>query len=126
MKVLDTSFLISLYITRDQNHLKAMKMAEDNKNEEMILSDMILFETLTVLRYKGYPGLDGEAYRELNSNRQVRIFEFNNLEKQEIIKRFLNEKRKLSIADISVIYLAQKTVCEMLTFDEEMMRNNKK
>lgn len=118
--VLDTSFLISFYLTSDPNHKKALESAEANKNEIALLSEIILFETLTVLNYKAGFELTKESYNELMSNKQIRFFYFTDQEKDEILQQFFdsNKLKKLSFADVSVIYLAKKSKSEVLAFDE--------
>ena len=54
MKILDTSFLVSLFMSEDENHPKAVELFEKHREDEMLLLDTILFETLTLLnRRKG-------------------------------------------------------------------------
>lgn len=122
--VLDTSFLVSFYLTQDIKHKAALKLAEENESETMLLSEVILFETLTVLNYKGGLKLAKEAYDELLSNKQIKFFHFTELEKEEITELFFKQNAKLSFADVSVIYLATKSKLKTLTFDEIIMKES--
>jgi len=123
--VLDTSFLVSFYLTQDVNHEAALKLAEENESETMLLSEVILFETLTVLNYKGGLQLAKEAYDELMANKQIRFFHFTELEKEEITELFFKQTVKLSFADVSVIYLARKSKLKALAFDNTIMNEVK-
>ncbi|MBI2079438.1 PIN domain-containing protein [Candidatus Micrarchaeota archaeon] len=127
MIVLDTSFLISLYLSEDSNHEKAYNQMESNKNEITLLSDLILFETLTVLNYKKGIEFTKEVYRDLITNKNVRNFYFTEKEREDILIKFFEIKQnKLSLQDVSVIYLAKKSNSEILAFDERMIKEVKR
>jgi predicted nucleic acid-binding protein len=52
MIFLDTSFIVSFYNTRDENHQKAVKLMQDINKEKygsMLISDYIFDETITVI-----------------------------------------------------------------------------
>jgi len=122
----DTSFLVSLYFSSDINHQQALKLAEENKNEIMLLSDIILFETLTVLLYKEGLQLCNIVYNHLMQNKNVRFFHFTDQEKDEIIKVFFSQTNsKLSLPDISVLYLTNKSKSKVLAFDEDILNKIK-
>ncbi len=129
MIVLDTSFLVSFYLSEDINHRKALKLAEENAQEMMLLSEIILFETLTVLNYKAGIARAREAHDELLGNKSIRFFNLSEIEKNEILELFFaQENSKLSYADISVIYMAKRGKAKILTFDEvilKLMRQSK-
>lgn len=121
--VLDTSFLVSFYLSEDANHGNALKLAEQNAEETMLLSDVVLFETLTVLNYKADIGRAKEAHDELLGNKSIKFFHFNEAEKNEILAQFLAQgKSKLSFADASVIYLAKRGKTKVLAFDEVILK----
>jgi len=118
--VLDTSFLVSFFLSSDVNHEKALNFAKKYKDEEILLTDIILYETLTVLNYKKDIDFCKEIYGELTSNRQIRLFSFSDAEISDILNLFFEQKKlksKLSIQDISVIYLTNKTKSDLLCFD---------
>lgn len=123
--VLDSSFLVSFYLTQDENHENALKLAEKNNSETMLLSEVILFETLTVLNYKGGLQLAKEAFDELMANKQIRFFHFTELEKDEILDLFFKQNIKLSHADVSVVYLARKSRSKVLAFDGKIIKELK-
>ncbi len=123
MIVLDTSFLVSFFLNGDSNHAKALELALKNKDEDMLLSDIILYETLTVINYKGGIELAKEAHGQLERNRQIHSFRFTDVEADEIVSMFFaQKKRKLSFADVSVLYLANKSSAKILSFDEELLK----
>ena len=123
VKILDSSFLISFYLTEDTNHENALKLAEENKNETMLLCDVILFETLTILNYKKNINFAKYAFNELLENKNIRFFHLTDAEKDEILNGFFNQRIKLSFQDVSVIYLANKGKSEALAFDKGILDN---
>ena len=50
MIFLETSFLVNFFVEKVQNHDKALKIMENIKEEEIVISEMVIYETLTVLR----------------------------------------------------------------------------
>ncbi|WP_164214383.1 PIN domain-containing protein [Virgibacillus sp. YIM 98842] len=53
---LDTSAFIALYHVKDQYHKKAREIASVLKGNDLILSDSVITETYTLLRYRsGFP-----------------------------------------------------------------------
>lgn len=123
VKVLDTSYLVSFYLSQDSNHDNALKLAEQNKEETMLLSEVILFETLTVLNYRAGTELAKEAHNELLGNKYIKFFHFTETEKTEILEKFFDQKSKLSFADVSVIYLADKSKLKVMAFDDGIIKN---
>lgn len=50
MIFLDTSFLVSLFVEKEENNKKATKIAINIKDEEKIISKLIIAETITILK----------------------------------------------------------------------------
>jgi predicted nucleic acid-binding protein len=48
--MLDTSYIISLYLPKNKFHEKAKKIEKKIENEDKIVTKMTIYETLTVLR----------------------------------------------------------------------------
>lgn len=49
MVFVETSFLVALFLEKDSHHKRALEIIK-NINDKQIISEMIIFETLTVLR----------------------------------------------------------------------------
>lgn len=124
--VLDSSFLVPYFRPQDENNRKAISIAAKNDNDQQMLPDIILFETLTVLNYKDGIDLAKQAYAQIANNRQIMLHQFDELEKREIVQTFFSENGKVSVADASVIYLAKKTGSGVLAFDEKIVKALKK
>ena len=123
MKVLDTSFLASLYLLQDSNHSKAKQQMDMEMETPLILAENILHETLTILSCRQDITLAKEVYLEMTQNTKVQIYHFTPLETQEILDLFFSLGRKLSVPDVSVIYLAKRLNTDALTFDEEILKH---
>ena len=122
VKVIDTSYLLSFFIADDENHAKAMKISAENEQEDFVLPNAILHETLTVLNYKR--GLEDckRAYKEITGNKQVTVNFIGEKEQNDIVKWFLENGKGLSIGDASVICAANRLNCEALAFDKDLLR----
>jgi len=118
VKVIDSSVLVALFFPEDKFHGKARRLIEQNANESILLSELILFETLTVLNY--YIGVERTkiAYDNLLNDKQLVFTNFSDAEKREILAVFFSQAgKKLSVQDCSVIYQARRHKIEPLTFD---------
>ena len=125
MKVLDSSFLVSLHSAQDSNHMKAVGQMAQNEETELILPENILHETLTVFSCRQDITLAKQAYLELTQNQNIQVYHFTPNETQEILDLFFTLGRKLSVPDVGVIYLARRLKGGVLAFDEEIMRQTK-
>src|SRR5271157_2372175 len=117
VKVLDTSFIVSLFLVQDMNHQNAEELAQNNLDEQLLLPEPILQETLTVILYKVGIEKCREVYDRLVHNKQIEVVRFNQNESEEMARMFLDQKTKLSFQDMSVVYLSKKSKSMALTFD---------
>ncbi|MFA6907729.1 MAG: PIN domain-containing protein [Candidatus Micrarchaeia archaeon] len=122
MMVLDTSFLFSLFHPLDVNHARALKIFEKHRNEDMLITDSILFETLTVLNRK--LGMDAAraAYGGLLSNSRLQVHYLTEGQRKEILSEFLKQKGRLSMADISVMHACKTALAAPLAFDKDLIK----
>jgi predicted nucleic acid-binding protein len=52
MIFLETSFLVGLFVEKDRYHKKALEIIENIEDNQVIISEMVIYETLTALRKK--------------------------------------------------------------------------
>ena len=52
MIFLDTSFLISFFVNKENDHERALEVANKIKNEDKLISKSVIAETITVLKKK--------------------------------------------------------------------------
>ncbi len=123
--VLDSSFLIAYFVEMDANNSRALELAERHEKESMLLPDLVLYESLTLICYrKGAQGAK-EAYEKISGNSQILLREFAMDEKREILGRFLSQKAKLGFVDTAILYLAEKTGSGIISFDRQLLKNKK-
>jgi len=120
--VLDSSFLVSFFLQQDENHRKAVEIADKNEEEDKLLPELVLFETLTVINYKKGIAAAKEAYEKMITNQQILLYWLPEAEMLEMLKEFFSHDKKLSIEDATVIYLARKTHSPVLSFDRDLIK----
>ena len=120
--ILDSSYLVSFFLPEDENHQKAALLSEQNAEDEMILPEAILYETLTVLNYEAGVSSAKEAYSQIVGSRQIRVLPLDEDEKEEMLQEFFSQKSRLSVEDCIVIHLARKTGAGVLAFDKKIIK----
>ncbi|MFA5930067.1 MAG: PIN domain-containing protein [Candidatus Micrarchaeia archaeon] len=123
MMVLDTSFLVSLFLPEDDNHAKALEMFENHRNEEMLLIDTILFETLSVLNRRHGVEAAKSAYEKLVANTKLQVHYLTDAQRKEVLEQFLSQKGRLSTADMSVVHACKTALAAPLAFDKELLKH---
>jgi len=118
--IFDTSFLISLLDNDDINHAKAIEILKDLVVEEsrFFINNLIYSETITVLTYKKWCNELDIIERFLN---KIRI-NFINSNISDYVNLFKSLRKKVSVADISVIYDSIKYNSIPLCFDKEIIK----
>jgi len=120
--VLDSSFLISFFLDGDENFGKASAIFEKNLDEEMVIIDAVLFETLTVLNYKRGMTTVRTTYDQIVSTANFTIVYLTEDERKEILAEFLEQKKKMSFEDIAVVHACKKALSPVLSFDREIQK----
>ena len=122
MKILDTSFLVSLFVIEDENHPKAVELFEKNREDEMLLLDTILFETLTLLNRRKGMATARETYGMLVANSKLHVHYLTDRQRSEVLELFLAQKGRLSLADMSVAHACKTALAAPLAFDKDLLR----
>ena len=52
MIFLDTTFVVGLFVSNDDWHESAVKVYNEIKNEELVISNLVIAETVTILKNK--------------------------------------------------------------------------
>ena len=65
----DANFFINLYVTTNKQHQRAKEIFETIEDEELIISNLVVTEVITVMniKLKQDPNLLSGVYEELNS-----------------------------------------------------------
>ena len=120
--ILDSSFLVSLCLPWDEKHAEALSTLEKYRDSEMLLTDMVLFETLTVVAYKAGTAFARDAYSRLMTNKKLVLVFLSEQERREILDEFLHQEGKMSVEDISVVHSSKKALSPALTFDRQILK----
>ena len=118
MIFIDTSFFIAIANRKDQWHEKAKKLLNIVKKEDILISDLILSETVTGIGYlKG--GKEGKLiYDYMKDNCKIE-FSSEELYGQTVIT-FLKYDGKLSFADaLSVEVMRKYAILKIISFDRD-------
>jgi predicted nucleic acid-binding protein len=118
--IVDTSYLLSLYVKDDPNHHDAISQIE---NEQVLLiPDYVVSETATVLLYRKNPKT-AKSFLEIVENTQsIQILHSSVHDFREILEIFKNQKNKLTFVDAVVVFHAEKLRLGVLTFDEHIKK----
>jgi len=91
MIFLETSFLIAFYVEKDEHYKRAIEIMEEIENKEKVISEMTVYETLTVLRKKNQDDKKlKEVYKNLVTSKDIAVFEDVIYYKQALENTFIN------------------------------------
>jgi len=91
MIFLETSFIINFHVPTIQNHERAKEIWEDIKDKEKVISEMTLYETMTVLRkLKQDDKKLKDVYYELTTSKDITVFEDVIYYEQALEETFVN------------------------------------
>ncbi len=123
--ILDSSFLVAMFLSEDGHHKEAVSASLAHKNEKWIICDRVLEETFTVLMYKRGVLFGASAIDLL---KQGLGLETCHLHPEEVVQIWENTKmasKKISFIDQVVIYLCKKHNAQPLCFDEQIIKETK-
>jgi predicted nucleic acid-binding protein len=123
MIILDSSFLVALFDESDSLHEKAIEEMKEYENagQGFTISESVLGETATIILY--HAGLkQASAFLEY-AIENFGIFWIDAKEELlGIISIFRRQKRQLSYADSTVVYLCMRMGGRAATYDKNMQR----
>jgi len=91
MIFLETSFIINLHIFKLQNHEKAKEIELKIENEQKAISEMVIYEIMTVLRKLNQNDEKlKEVYKELTNSKDIKVFEDVIYYEQALKETFIN------------------------------------
>lgn len=118
MIFLDANYLVSYYILAEKQHKRAIEIMKKVKNEEKIISKLVIAETINVLytKLKVDKKLIKEIYEKLKS-------EYTLIDDSYIydktIKEIVNSKKRFPFFDYVIITLMKDLgIKELVTFDK--------
>jgi predicted nucleic acid-binding protein len=114
MIFLETSFLVALFLKKDEHHKRALEVMETLKDKEKVISEMVIYETLTVLIKKNQDNKQAiRAYKSLTK--------LNVLEDKEYYNTALSYtlfENKIGFFDnLSYIVMKNNNIKKIASFD---------
>ncbi len=117
MYFLDTTFVVALFVSNDDWHPQAVKVYEDIKNQKLVISNLVIAETITVLKNKLETKEILEIYRGMPNFFQV--IEDTNCY-NEAIMEFVKYDSTLSFFDAMYVAIMKKLdINEIISFDSD-------
>lgn len=120
MIYLDTTFIVSLFINTEVHHQKSVKIWNDNRNEEKIISNVILSETITLLKIKLKENTKAiiEIFESIIDTCKI-IYEDKQLTMKSF-KVFVKYDSTISLADaLSVAIMQKLKIIEIASWDSD-------
>jgi len=116
MIFLETTFLVGLFLKKDEYHQKALKIMETIKPKEKIISEMIIYKTLTVLRKNKQDNKQvARAYKSLTKLNVLDDKEYYNT----ALNYTLHENNIGFFDNLSYILMKNNDINTIATFDED-------
>lgn len=117
MYFLDTTFIVALFVLNDDWHSKAVEVYNRIKNKRLIISKLVIAETVTVLKNKLETKDILEIYRNLPNFFQ--IIEDNGYY-DEAMSEFVKYDSTLSFFDAMYVAIMEKEgIDEIVSFDSD-------
>ena len=118
MIFLETSFIINLHVPTIQNHERAKEIWENIKNKEKVISEMVIYETLTVLRkLKQDDKKLKDVYYELTTSKDITVLEDVIYYKQALEDTFINSVGFFD--NLSHVVMINNDIEQIVSFDPD-------
>ena len=121
--LLDTSFLVALFSSRDRFHARAIELRDLHCNEAMLLPEYVVVELATVLALKGSMQISKTALSALMDSKEIEFVPCSDFfaATMEVFKR--QEQYSLSFVDSAIVAIAESRLdVSLLSFDEGLCK----
>lgn len=120
MYFLDTTFIVGLLVSTDQWHEQAVEIYNKIKNDELVISKLVIAETITILKNKLNTKDIREIYRNLpNMFKIIEDMYFFD----EAMGIFIKYDSEISFFDSMYIFLMKKeNIIKLVSFDHDFDR----
>lgn len=120
MYFLDTTFIVGLLVSTDQWHDQAVEIYHQIKNEELVISKLVIAETITILKNKLNTKDIREIYRNLPN--MFEIIEDSDYF-DEAMEIFIKYDSEISFFDSMYIFLMKnENILKLVSFDHDFDR----
>ncbi|MBQ6511877.1 type II toxin-antitoxin system VapC family toxin [Methanobrevibacter sp.] len=117
MYFLDTTFVVALFVSNDYWHPQALEVYKNIKNHELVISSLVIAETITVLKNKLETKEILEIYRSIPNFFQV--IEDTNCY-GDAMSEFVKYDSTLSFFDAMYVAIMKKYgINEIISFDSD-------
>jgi len=123
MLIFDSNIWIAYLIESDSTHKKAVKLFQQTKSKDILITEYLLLEIVTVL--KQVEGFEmAQKFIQQITNENISFIESRHFYAQTLLLFQSLRENKLSFVDVSLLYLSKKY--EVKTFDKELGKALKK
>jgi len=120
MIFLETSFLIALFLEKDEYHGRALEIIENIEDSQVIISEMVIYETLTVLRKKKQD--NKQVVNVYNKLKEMNVYEDVIYYEQALKQTLIND---IGFFDnLSYMVMLNNDIKQIASFDSDF--DNKK
>jgi predicted nucleic acid-binding protein len=119
MRVVDSSFLVSLFWPDDSLHDKA-ETDFSNSQETFLLLDRVVEETLTVLTYRSGLKPSLEIVSRLLRNDRFQLHRLSDSDWRDILEYICQSGKKISFTDYAVAFVSCQWRTFPLTYDKQI------
>lgn len=114
---LDTTFIVALFVSNNQWHSQSLKVYNRIKNHELVISNLVIAETVTVLKNKLKTKDISEIYNNLGNI--FRVID-DNLIFDEAMDIFTKYDSTISFFDAMYVAVSKKEgINEIVSFDSD-------
>jgi predicted nucleic acid-binding protein len=116
MIFLETSFLVAFFVKKDEHYKRALEVMKALKDKEKIISEMIIYETLTVLRKVKQS--DKQLARAYKSLTKLKVLEDKEYYTDSL--KYTLHKNDIGFFDnLSYIVMKNNDIKEIASFDPD-------
>lgn len=125
---IDSSALIAFYAVHDERHTDVMRILDQLGQDDrlLVMTDYILDEVVTFLRYRYGYALALRAWEELESGRIASVEPVTTRDRLSALQLFKRYNQlKLSLTDcVSFAMMRTLNICDAVSFDDDFRRAN--
>jgi len=115
--ILDANVWIAFFYTNDSTHKKAVKIFQELREQELVITEYIILEVATIL--KKVAGIRiAEQFLETLAKSSVSVIQDSDLLQQTIPIFLKSGRNNLSFVDCSLVYLSNRY--NVKTFDKKL------
>lgn len=119
MIFLETSFLVNLHVSNVQNHKRAKEIYAKIETKPKAISEMVVYETLTVLRkLKQNDTVIKRAYNNLANSKDIAVFE-DILYYEQALDNTLNKNSIGFFDNLSYMVMKNNDIKTIASFDSD-------